>query len=155
MKRIALVIVLAIIAVQVNAQNKTANSLTYKTGIGLKLWDGGGITLKTFIQDKKAVEIIGFFNGDGARVTGLYELHGDLSTEGNLKWYFGAGAHVGFYKINSKSKTIIGVDGVLGLDYKFKELPLNLSLDWQPSFEFESSYGFTGAFFGLSVRYTL
>jgi hypothetical protein len=140
---------------QLKAQNKTTNSMTYKTGVGLKIWDGGGITLKTFISDKKALEFIGFFNGNGTRVTGLYEIHGDLSTEGNLKWYAGPGAHVGFYKVSNVTKTVIGVDGVIGLDYKFKELPLNLSLDWQPSFEIGKGYGFTGAFFGLSVRYTL
>jgi hypothetical protein len=28
-----------------------------------------------------------------------------------------------------------GIDGVVGLDYKFKKLPLNVSLDWQPSLE--------------------
>jgi hypothetical protein len=34
----------------------------------------------------------------------------------------------------------VGIDGVLGLDYKFNGAPINMSLDWQPSFEF-GDYG--------------
>lgn len=42
------------------AQNKTANSLEYKTAAGIKVWDGVGLSLKTFIQDKAALEFVGF-----------------------------------------------------------------------------------------------
>lgn len=136
------------------AQNKTRNSTSYKTAAGVKIWNGGGLNLKTFVrQEKEAVEIIGFFGQGFARITGLYEFHGDLSTDGELKWYAGPGAHVNFY--NAPIGTIFGVDGVLGLDYKFKNLPLNLAVDWQPSFEFGKNVtGFSGNWGGLAVRYT-
>ena len=38
------------------AQNSTANSLTYKTAAGIKIWDGVGLDLKTFIKTKDALE---------------------------------------------------------------------------------------------------
>ncbi len=133
-----------------NAQNSTANSLKYKTAAGIKVWNGAGITLKTFIQEKAALEFIGFFNSDGTRISGLYEFHGDLNTESNLKWYIGPGAHVGLYD----SHTYAGIDGVVGIDYKFRNLPLNLSLDWQPSVEFGSGSGFIGNSAGVGIRYT-
>lgn len=133
------------------AQNKTARGIEYRTAAGIKIWDGVGLSLKTFIQDKAALEFIGFFSSIGTRITGLYEYHGDLNSEGNLKWYIGPGAHVGLYKGNN---TLIGVDGVIGLDYKFNELPMNIALDWQPSFEFSKGYGFAGGWGGLAVRYT-
>jgi hypothetical protein len=154
MKRVFLPALLVIMTLSAAAQNKTANSTTYKTAFGVKVWNGGGLTLKTFISEKNALEFIGFFNGDGTRITGLYEIHGDLNTETNLKWYIGPGAHVGFYKINDKSQSFIGVDGVIGVDYKFKNLPLNLSLDWQPTFEFGSGRGFFGNWGGFGIRYT-
>jgi hypothetical protein len=155
MKRIFVIIAAAFFWSPLAAQNKTTNSMTYKTAIGIKIWDGGGASLKTFIEDKAALEFIAFFNGNGSRITGLYEIHGDLSTEGNLKWYIGPGAHVGFYKVNNVSSSIIGVDGVIGIDYKAKNLPLNVSLDWQPAFEFKKNYGFSGSWGGLGIRYTL
>ena len=137
------------------AQNKTANSLTYKTAAGIKIWNGGALDLKTFLDDKNALEFIGFVYNHGTRLSALYEIHGDLNTETNLKWYIGPGAHVGFY--NSKyagDNTYVGIDGVICMDYQFKDLPLNLSLDWQPSFEFGSGEGFIGNYGGLAVRYT-
>ncbi len=136
-----------------SAQNKTSNSLNYKTAVGVKIWNGGGLNLKTFISDKSAVEFVGFFFFNGTRITGLYEFHGDLNTEGNLKWYAGFGGHASLYRSGRGG----GIDGVIGIDYKFPELPLNLALDWQPSIELGvGSYnGFAGGYGGLAIRYTL
>jgi hypothetical protein len=49
----------------------------------------------------------------------------------------------------------VGVDGILGLDYKLKNAPLNFSLDWQPSFNFVGSSYFESGWAGLGIRYTL
>ena len=152
MKQVIGALLIVFISFQATAQNKTANSIDYKTAVGVKLWDGGGLTLKTFIKEDRALEFIGFFNRYGTRITGLYEFHGDLNTEGNLKWYLGGGGHVGLYKLKT---TIIGIDGVIGIDYKFNNMPLNLALDWQPSFEFNRNYLFSGNWGGLAIRYTL
>lgn len=152
MKKGILVLVVLFMAKVNFAQNKTAESLTYKTAAGVKVWDGAGLTLKTFIADKAALEFIGFFNKDGVRITALYEYHGELNTEGNLRWYVGPGAHVGLYKGNN---TAFGIDGVVGIDYKFTNLPLNISLDWQPTIEFFGGKSFFNADWGgLGVRYT-
>ncbi|HTH30535.1 MAG TPA: hypothetical protein VL946_04250 [Lacibacter sp.] len=137
----------------IKAQNKTANSTEYKTAIGVKVWDGAGISLKTFIKENNALEFIGYFNRYGTRITGLYEFHGNLSSEGALKWYIGPGVHVGLYK----GITAVGIDGVVGIDYKFSNLPLNLALDWQPTVELGSGSrnGFIGNWGGFAIRFTL
>ena len=139
----------------VNAQNSsTANS--YKTAVGVKIFDGGGISVKHFLDDKNVAEIIGYFYYKGFRLTGLYEIHNDIATLPGLKWYYGAGAHMGFYKatVSHTRSTIFGIDGVVGLDYKFDSAPINISLDWQPSFEFASGFGLSGSWGGLGIRYT-
>ncbi len=138
------------------AQSRTANSASYETALGVKVWDGAGITLKHFGASGNAVEAIGYFYKRGFRLTGLYEIHKDISGAPGLKWYFGPGAHVGFYndKYNDNGHAVIGIDGVLGLDYKIASAPINLSLDWQPAFEFGSGFGFTGNWGGLGIRYT-
>jgi hypothetical protein len=129
---------------------------SYTTALGVKVFDGAGITLKHFIKDNRAIEGIAYFWNRGSRVTGLYEIHFDIDGAPGLKWYIGPGAHLGFY--NSKYKdgdgTFAGIDGVLGLDYKINKAPLNLSLDWQPSFEFGTGRGFSGNWGGLGIRYT-
>jgi hypothetical protein len=127
---------------------------TYNSAIGLKLLDGVGVTYKHFLEDNKAIEAIGFFWNRGTRITGLYEFHFDINELDGLKWYVGPGAHVSLYNTKYGGGTTIGLDGVLGLDYKISSLPLNLSVDWQPSYEFGLGRGFVGSWGGLGVRYT-
>ena len=137
------------------AAQKGSSGQSYTTALGVKFYPGS-ISLKHFISDKNAVEGLLYLWDRGFRVTGLYEIHSDISSVDGLKWYVGPGAHVGFYNTKFGGGTSIGVDGVLGLDYKFDEVPINLSLDWQPSFEFGNNYGngFAGNFGGLAIRYT-
>ena len=139
----------------VKAQSSTANSSFYTTAIGVKFYPTG-VTLKHFVSAKNALEGIGYFYNYGARITGLYEIHGEINNAGGLRYYYGPGAHVGFYNNKYGGNTSFGVDGVLGLDYKIKSAPINLSLDWQPSFEFGNNYnnGFSGSWGGLAIRYT-
>ena len=153
MKKLILTLFSATIFLAASAQNSTAEGPDYKTAIGAKLWTGGGISVKTFIKDNNALEFIGYFDRYGTRITGLYEIHGNLSSEGALKWYVGPGAHVGLYK----GITAVGIDGVVGIDYKFTNMPLNLALDWQPSFELGSGTrnGFNGNWGGFAIRFTL
>jgi hypothetical protein len=157
MKKISIVLpVLLLVAIStIKAQHYNADS-EYKTALGIKFLDGAGISFKHFINEKTAIEGIGFFGGGGARITGLYEIHFDIEGADGLKWYVGPGVHIGFYKnlYGYNRSGFLGVDGVLGLDYKIKSAPLNLSLDWQPSFEFGLNRGFTGSWGGFGIRYT-
>lgn len=146
-----------------NGQSKSANSSSYSTALGVKFYPAG-ITLKHFFNGKNAGELIGYFWGHGFRLTGLYEIHGDISGAPGLKWYIGPGVHIGFWDHHHRhwrddywhdaSHSSFGVDGVLGLDYKFRGAPINLSIDWQPSFEFGEWEGFVGSWGGLAIRYT-
>jgi hypothetical protein len=136
------------------SQSKSANSSTYKNALGVKLWDGGGITYKHFFDGQNAGELVGFLGRQGVRITGLYEIHKPINSVEGLQWYIGPGAHVGFYNTKFGGGSFIGIDGVLGLDYKLNDAPINLSLDWQPSFEFGTNRGFVGSWGGLGVRYT-
>jgi hypothetical protein len=165
MKRICLIFLVVGIC-SITTAHAQSMGQSYQTGLGLKVWgDGAGVTLKHFAMTNRALEGIGFFWRGGARFTGLYEYHFDIEGAPGLKWYVGPGAHVGFYNryyyndhyydgYPRTSGTYIGIDGVLGLDYKFDGAPINLSLDWQPSFEFGTNRGFYGGWGGLGIRYT-
>lgn len=138
----------------VNAQ--TTNSSDYRTALGVKFYPVG-VTLKHFITPKHALEGIGYFVNYGARIVGLYEIHNDIPNAAGLKWYFGPGAHLAFYNSHNGAGTALGIDGVLGLDYKINSAPINLSIDWQPYIEFGSfkNNGFIGNVGGIAIRYTL
>ena len=156
MKKLLLAIGLGIFTVGVS--NAQALGQEYRTAAGVKVWPGA-ITVKHFIKDNVALEGLGYFWNYGFRFTGLYEFHGDINGAPGLKWYIGPGAHLGFYdndwtdRYPDRDKSIdLGIDGVLGLDYKIKGAPINLSLDWQPSFTLVSHTDFR-SWGGLGVRF--
>jgi hypothetical protein len=137
-------------------QSKSFNSSSYTTAIGIKFYPGA-LSIKHFVNDNAALEGLAYFWNKGFRATGLYEIHYDISGAEGLKWYIGPGAHLGGYNDKYGGGVSLGIDGVLGLDYKFSAAPINLSLDWQPYFEFGGGdyNGFNGSWAGLGIRYTL
>jgi hypothetical protein len=75
-----------------------------------------------------------------------------------LQWYYGGGANITLYSgdydlyDNDQGGTTFGIAGNLGLDYKFEDVPVNVSLDWIPVFSFGYDFGGDGG--GIAVRYT-
>ena len=132
----------------------------YKKAIGVKMYPSA-VTYKQFIRTNKAVEALGYFSLDGFRATVLYETYAPIEGNENLSWYIGYGGHLGLWsetwKKNNPDHTAgiaVGVDGILGLDYKVKNAPLNISVDWQPSFNFVGSSYFESGWAGIGIRYT-
>lgn len=158
MKRLSAFLVAMMMVLGATAQINEGSD--YKTAIGVKVYPGA-ITVKHFIANNRAVEGLGYISSDGFRLTGLYELHYDINPVAGLKWYVGGGGHVGIWSDTWRSKypsrndgMAIGVDGVLGLDYKISGIPLNLSFDWQPSFNLIGYNYFEGGWGGIGIRYT-
>ena len=135
-------------------QRTDAPGPNYRLGLGVRLSNStptlnNSITGKYFVTDRSAVEgIISF--GSRFGIGGLLEIHRPTNIEG-LKWFYGAGAYVGF----ENSDTYLGPTGILGIDYKFTNVPVNLSLDWKPELDIIPDINFVPDAFALSVRFTL
>jgi hypothetical protein len=135
------------------------NESAYQSALGVKLSSGIAASYKVFLTPSNALEAQAMFFKKGIRLIGLYEFH-FYNIEGldGLGWYIGPGAHVGYYfaKYKTVYNTIadVGIDGVIGLDYHFKNAPINISLDWQPSFGLLGKSGIQPQFGGLAIRYT-
>jgi hypothetical protein len=140
-----------------------ASAQSYKTGLGVRLSSSqamvnNSISLKHFLNETAAVEAL-FSFGDPLSLGALYEIHKPFSSEG-LQWFYGGGGYVGFVKNfnpnKNKNETEVnfGAMGVLGLDYKFANLPLNLSLDWKPELNLVSDINFEPAAIGFTARFT-
>lgn len=158
MKRLFTLLLVMTTFFYANAQMNEGSS--YKTALGVKVYPGA-ISVKHFIKANTALEGLGYISSDGFRLTGLYELHNNLGNVEGLKWYIGGGGHLGIWSDTWKTNyptreggLAIGVDGVIGLDYKIKDVPLNLSFDWQPSFNLIGYNYFEGGWGGLGIRYT-
>lgn len=136
---------------------------SYKTGLGVRLSSSqamvnNSITIKHFFNERSAIEGLLSF-GDPLAIGALYEVHRPFSTEG-LQWFYGGGGYLGFVKSWNPNKqknetdANIGAMGVVGLDYKFMNIPLNLSLDWKPELNLVSDIYFEPAAIGFSARFT-
>lgn len=140
----------------------------YKSAIGLRLGYPASISFKTFVNEKGAFEgFLGYRRYASyvnyLTVGALYEVHTPFPSVEGLGWYYGGGASAIFwnyddtYFINDDYNSLnIGIMGCLGLDFKFPNAPVNLSVDWVPTFIIGSAYndGFRGDAGALSARYT-
>ena len=98
-------------------------------------------------------------------VGALYQHHTPIASVDGLKWYVGGGASAWIwtydkdYNFGSDYNNInLGIMGCLGLDYKFADFPINLSVDWVPTFVVGNSFysnGFGVGYGALAARYTL
>jgi len=153
MKRsIPFLLVAILISAAVNAQD-------YKTGLGIRMSSNGpavnnSVSIKHFLNPKLAIE--GLFTFDNkAAIGALLEVHNDIPSTEGLKWFYGAGAYLGFDSDKTHTdRALMGAQGIVGLDYKFANLPLNLALDWKPELNIIDNINFEPAAVGLTIRFT-
>lgn len=161
MKKIIVVATLILSSLFMQAQD-------YNTGIGFRTGTAHGITVKHFLNNKAALEGILSTRWKGITITGLYEVHAPVWDTPRLNWYIGGGGHVGIFNYSHDEKeqrnnnpcvddyeqhALIGVDGIVGIEYTFKQLPLNFGLDWKPYFNLVDCTHFRADEISLSVRF--
>ncbi|HEX2394823.1 MAG TPA: hypothetical protein VHI78_05715, partial [Bacteroidales bacterium] len=106
----------------------------------------------------------------GAKITILKEhtmpALGHLSE--NIFFIYGYGAHAGFryadrYRVLNRTygldeyrfMPLLGLDGLVGLEYRFPEFPVMVGLDFKPYFEYSSIQIFNVYLnsIGISIKY--
>ena len=133
----------------------------YSTAVGVRGGWAYGLTVKHFLTENAAIEGIFSSRWQGFNITGLYEIHANAFDVDGLAWYYGGGGHIGFWDGSKNDRwfddddnyTVIGIDGIVGLEYTISEIPINISLDWKPAFNIIGHSGFWGDGGALSVRW--
>jgi hypothetical protein len=133
----------------------------YSNAIGVRGSLYSGITYKTSAGNNY-FEFIGATRWGGFNFTALWEKNNAISEVPNLYWYYGFGGHVGIWDRDravwfdepGDDAVVIGVDGIIGLEYAFDEIPFCISLDYKPAFNLVGYTGFLGDNGALSIRYT-
>lgn len=131
----------------------------YNTGIGLRGGVFSGVSFKQFINSADAFEISGAFHYRGLFIAGQYQRHVGAFDVPGLNWYYGGGAHIGFYDgiyhphwQAAGTHTQIGANGVIGIEYKIDELPITVGLDLIPAIDIiQVTRPWLGG--GITVRY--
>lgn len=143
MKKILCLLALAI------ASFSAASAQDYNWAVGARIGgDLGGATVKYKFNSSAAVEAIFATPWDGGFTsTALYERHVPVIDRG-FHFYYGAGGHIG--KIDTKFA--LGVDGIVGIEYKLRDLPLVFSLDYKPMFNIVEKSKFYLADIALGIK---
>lgn len=137
-----------------------------KNALGLRLGDNDGfgaeLSYQRGLNAKNRLEIdLGFRNSnnvDAIKLTGLYQWVWKI--DGGFNWYAGFGGGIGSWSIDNNNfkddGTYAFVAGDLGIEYNFKEAPIQLALDIRPELYFNSD-DFREDNFGpdlaLAIRY--
>lgn len=135
--------------------NNSASAQDYRLALGVRLSNNvptlsSSITGKYFVTDKNAIEgLVSFGNRFG--IGGLLEFHRPFTTAEGLSWFFGGGGYVGW----ENDDTYLGPTGVIGLDYKFTGVPVNLSVDWKPELDILPAVNFVPEAFSVSIRFVI
>lgn len=132
----------------VSAQN-------YNWAIGARL--GGqtsGLSVKYNLDAANTIEgVIGIPYDGGFNLLGLYERNIPVITEG-FNFYYGAGVHLGSWNRHHNSDFVFGIDGIVGLEYKIKSIPLALSVDYKPALNIIGHTGFYWGDVALGIKIT-
>jgi hypothetical protein len=133
------------------ALNVKSHAQVYREALGVRLTENNvGVSLVERLGNHLTVEGIGQKTKVDINLSASIRIHKNLI--GNrLNWYFGGGAQVGF--MNNSNITYRGVHAVLGAEYKMILLPVLISVDMRPMFNFYPYPNNLPLEFGLGIRY--
>jgi hypothetical protein len=172
MKTKKLILVIALISLSMLTKVAAQDGASYNTAIGLRLGETSGLTVKLKGSDHAIEGILGIWS-DAFSITGLYEKHINAGGIPGLEWYYGGGAHVAFltsgpyyngvyyysvdrgryYFYRYGGDLGIGIDGIIGIEYKIPAIPIAFSLDLKPFLEYNTGGFFYGSFDpGLGIK---
>lgn len=142
---------LALIAVLAAAHGLQAQF--YRNSSGVRLGYTSALTYKHFLNEEQAVEFMASGRGDGFQLTTTYQFNQPLEVtfNDNFYLYYGVGAHIGYerkgerrladplsteYDIKRKAFFAMGVDTILGIEYRWLSVPVTVGLDVKPYLDF-------------------
>ncbi len=155
-----------------------ANGQYYLRSAGLRLGGSSGFTYKKFFNETEAMEVLLSGRSKGIQVSLLYmeNREMDISYSDNLFIYFGGGVHLGLEKKDrlirlyqpppisdqfdiihgEKTFFAMGIDGIIGMEYRLLKFPLTIGLDVKPYLNFVGMRNLDFRFWdsALSIKYT-
>jgi hypothetical protein len=151
----------AFLALVVILSSFSLNAQEYRTAFGVRGGFYNGLSLKRFVTNNDAIEAVVATHYRGLLISGMYQIHTLAFDVPGLYWYYGGGAHLGFYnqrdvpwfQNQTGNITTLGVLGVVGIEYKIDEIPITIGFDVTPALNI---IGHTGPWInaGIVIRYT-
>ncbi len=149
--------ILLFFAISVIAASGT-QAQTYTTAIGAKFYTGapsfGGLNIRYSNSEKSALEGSLLFTSGAVGLEGLYEYQAPIQGVTNLQYYLGGGGLLAFGSGYYGNSTGFALRLTGGIDYKFEDAPIDVSLGLDPFFYLTPA---TSSYFtvGIGLRYVL
>jgi hypothetical protein len=154
MKRLLLFIALISMGLIAGAQ-VSSNALGARL-YGGDNFSGAELSFQKGLNDRNRLELDASFGfkSDNSRVAlfGIY--HWVWKIVGGFNWYMGPGASLMYDNYDDNGYVNVGVGGQIGIEYKFRDLPIQVSLDARPMWDFLGDVNGLGWGGALGLRYT-
>ncbi len=165
--KIITIILVSFVCIQASTQE-------YKNAVGVRLGLTSGFTYQRQVDEFRGYKGMLSFRDGGLQITALLESYRPLYLKFTDKMYYytGLGAHIGYtlyqpqrgiltnplrysYRYGHFSP-VIGLDAIIGLEFRLDRAPLAFSLDAKPFFELFGQNIFRLSLFdiGLTIKYT-
>jgi len=137
----------------------SAKAQTYTTAVGAKFYAGdgsiGGINIRHLIASNTALEGSLLFFSGAIGIEGLYQYQAPIAGAEGLQYFVGGGGMLAFgtgrYNDNSTSFALRLTGGV---DYKFADAPIDVSLGFDPFFYLAPNTS-SNLTLGIGLRYVI
>lgn len=165
--RIVIIIIMLNIGLLAGAQE-------YRQQIGLRGGVSSGISYKLFKSELKAMEGIISYRDRGIQLTALIETYRPVYLKHTDRVYFfsGMGAHIGYAQwytdrilddpifrrnyLGEHFSPVLGLDAIMGFEYRFLRIPFVIGLDYKPYFELfgPNFFSLNLLDFGITIKYS-
>ena len=148
MKKVLLALVAVLLVTSVSAQEWSVGA---RAGSGFQAVGQYSLNQENYVEARFGLNLV---PGAAADLTGLYNwrlFNWDWTPKAGT-WFFdaGVGASVG----GAKGYAYFGVTGMARFGFKFRNVPISLSIDWSPTIGPDFVYGVGGAnYYGDEVGY--
>ena len=163
MKKVTFVLLVLICSFSAFSQ-RAKKPNPYHFGIGAAFYpalkEPYAVDFKFYTKGGHSLEFIGYNLETAYRVTALFNPYFPISRDGSLRMVVGPGVHVGVWKKEFKTNSyttnpIVGVDGILGMEYRIPKVPLSFQIHFQPSADLagNNEYYYDKKWAGAVVRF--
>lgn len=131
---------------------------SYTTAIGAKFYTGngsvGGLNIRYSNTEHTALEGSLLFESGAIGLEGLYQYQGPISGADGLQYFVGGGGFLGFGTGRYNNSTAFALRLTGGIDYKFADAPIDVSLGFDPFF-YLAPYTGSNLALGIGLRYVI
>jgi len=154
MKR--LIFIIALISVGAIAGAQVSPHALGARFYGGDTFSGAELSYQKGLNNRNRLELDGRFGfrSDNTRIALVGMYHWGWRIAGGLNWYIGPGASISFDDYNESTYLNIGLGGQIGIEYNFRDLPLLVSLDTRPIWDFLGEVNGLGWGAALGIRFT-